>query len=118
VWTVAFLAVVGLYLYRKMRHRTRRLMKRFAGKAARIPEVRLVTFQGRKATVVVDRIQAKIYLRINGLMEDLNGKLFFGEPLEVVVLDDLAPESFRKLLQEPGALYVRDDVFEQPRART
>jgi serine/threonine protein kinase len=112
-WSLAIFVVFCLFVYRKVRNRTRRLMKRFATKAAKIPEVRLITWQQRKATVVVDRIQAKIYLRINGLMEDLNGKLFFGEPLEVVVRDDVTPEDFRKLLQEPGALYLRDDAFER-----
>jgi hypothetical protein len=89
-----------------------RLMKRFAGKAARIPEVRLITWQQNKATVVVDRMQAKIYLRINGLMEDVNRKMFFGDPLTVVVRDDVTAEEFRKMLQEPGALYLRDDALD------
>ncbi len=117
VWSLGLIAFVCLLIYRKFRHRTLGLMKRFAGKAARIPEVRMITWQQKKATVVVDRIQAKIYLRINGLMEDLNRKLFFGEPLTVVVRDDVSPDEFRKLLREPGVLYLRDDSYEAPAAQ-
>ncbi len=113
-WSLMPFVVIGLLAYRRYRNRTMRLMKKFAGKAARIPEVRLITFQQNRAMVVVDRLQAKIYLRINGLMEELNQKLFFGERMSVVVRDDFTPEEFRSMLKEPGALYVRDDVFETP----
>lgn len=111
-WPSLGLVVIGLYAYRKLRHRTLRLKKRFAAKAARMPEVRLIAWPGQKATVVVDQIQAKVYLRLNGLMEDLNKKLFFGEPMSVMVRDDVTAEEFRTMLQEPGVLYVRDDAFE------
>ena len=62
----------------------------------------------------MDHIRAKVYLRINSLMEEVNSKLFFGEPLTVTVRDDLATEEFRKLLYEPGVLYLRDDAPESP----
>jgi serine/threonine protein kinase len=113
-WPGLGITVVGLYLYRKLRHRTPRLMKRFSAKAARIPEVRLIIWQQKRVTVVVDHIRAKVYLRINSLMEEVNSKLFFGEPLTVTVRDDLATEEFRKLLYEPGVLYLRDDAPESP----
>ncbi len=106
------LVVVGLYAYRKFRHRTLRLKKRFTAKAAKMPEVRLVAWPQKQAIVVVDQIHAKVYLRLNGLMEDLNKKLFFGDPMTVLVRDDVTAEEFRAMLQEPGVLYVRDDAFE------
>ncbi len=106
------LVVLGLYAYRKLRHRTLRLKKRFAAKAAKMPEVLLVAWPQQQATVVVDKVQAKVYLRLNGLMEDLNKKLFFGHPMTVVVRDDVTAEEFRTILREAGVLYVRDDAFE------
>jgi hypothetical protein len=111
-WPSLGFVLLGLYVYRKLRHRTLRLKKRFTAKAAKMPEVRLVAFPENKATVVVDHVQAKVYLRLNGLMEDLNKKLYFGEPMTVVVRDDVTAEEFRTMLQEPGVLYVRDDAFE------
>jgi hypothetical protein len=113
-WPSLGFIIAGLYIYRKMRHRTLRLIKRFSSKVARIPEVRLIMWQQTKVTVVVDHIRAKIYLRVNSLMEEVNSKLFFGEPLTVVVRDDVAADEFRKLLYEPGVLYLRDDALESP----
>jgi predicted Ser/Thr protein kinase len=106
------LAVFALWLYRRYRIRGRRLMKRYAMKISKMPEVRLVAFQQNRATVVVDRMQAKVYMRANSLMESVNRKLFHGRPFLLSVRDDLTAEEFRRMLQEPGVLYVRDDVFE------
>jgi hypothetical protein len=106
------IAVLAYWFYKRWHSRGTRLMKRYAAKISRMPEVRLVAMQQNRATVVVDRMQAKVYLRANSLMESVNSKLFHGRPFLLSVRDDVTAEEFRRILQEPGVLYVRDDVFE------
>ena len=111
------LVVVGLWLYRRIRNRVPRMMKRFATKVSRIAEVQLISVRQSHATVIVDRMQAKTYLRINSLKDGLNEKLLFGDPMTVSLRDDVPLEELRRMLQEPGVVYVRDDVFEKPAIR-
>jgi serine/threonine protein kinase len=106
------LVIVAFWMYRRYRTRAPRLMKRFASRLARMPEVCFVTFQKNRATVVVDRMQAKVYMRANSMMEAVNRKWFHGRPLQLSLRDDVAPEEYRRLLAEPGVLYVREDVFD------
>jgi serine/threonine protein kinase len=111
LWTIVFLAGVGLFIYRRIRNRSYRLMKRFSTKVRKMPEVRLIVVRDAQATVVVDRAMAKTYVRINALMEKVNSKRFFGEPFSVVVRDDVADDEVRTLLTGSGVSYVRDDVL-------
>jgi predicted Ser/Thr protein kinase len=107
------LAFVGLIAWRYWRNRRRRLMRRFAARLQRIPEVRVVAFEGTRATVVVDQAVAKTYLRVNTLLERINASMFWGEPFSVSVRDDLGPDETRALFAGSGVLYVRKDVLEQ-----
>jgi predicted Ser/Thr protein kinase len=109
---VLLILLVAFYMYRRYRTRAPRLMRRFASRLAKMPEVRFVSFQQNRATVVVDRMQAKVYLRANGMMTAVNRKWFHGRPLELSLRDDVSAEEFRRLLAEPGVLYVREDVFD------
>ncbi len=111
-WPLGLAAVVALLAYRRYRNRDARLMKRFSARASKLPEVRLVAFSGRRAVVVVDRMQAKTYLRIHGAVDSINRKLFFGEPMSVDVRDDASLEELRRMLKEPGITYFREDVVE------
>ncbi len=104
--------LVGLWLLHKYRVRGPKLMRRLAAKLALLPEVRMVAFQQGRATVVVDRIQAKVYLRASSLMDSVNKKYFHGRPIRLSVRDDLTHDEVRRMLQEGGILYLRDDVFE------
>ncbi len=110
-WSLASLIVIGLLVYRHFRHRTQRQLTRFASRIGKFPEVRVIIRQQNSIVVVVDRMQAKIYLRVNSLLESMNKKLFFGEPMTASVRDDIPQEELRRMLQQPGILYVRDDVF-------
>jgi serine/threonine protein kinase len=101
-----------LLVYRRLRNRNIRLMRRFADKSKKMPEVRMVVVSGQQATVVVDNALAKTYVRINSLMEGTNRKMFFGDPFTVVVRDSVTPEETRAFLTGPGVLYVRPDVLE------
>jgi predicted Ser/Thr protein kinase len=102
---------IGLLVYRRLRNRPQKMLKRFADRIGKLPEVKLITCQQNKILVVVDRTQAKIYVRVNGMLESMNRKLIFGDPMTVAVRDDVPQEELRKILQQPGVLYVHDDLF-------
>jgi predicted Ser/Thr protein kinase len=106
-WPVLLVIVAGLWLYRHFKNRTSRLTRRFAARVSKLPEVRLVTARDRTLTVIVDKIQAKTYLRVHGTIEAINRKLFFGEPLSVTLKDDITPEEYRQMLHAPGIIYPR-----------
>jgi hypothetical protein len=108
-WPVVLVIVAALWLYRHLKHRTSRLTRRFAARVSKLPEVRLVTATDKRVTVVVDRIQAKTYLRVHGTIDAINRKLFFGEPLSVTLKEDISPEEYRQMLHAPGIIYLRDD---------
>lgn len=106
------LVIVGLLVYRHVRHQSRRLIDGFVGKISRLPEVRFIVCQGRHITVGVDRAPGQLYGRINKQLSACNRKLFFGEPLSVVVRSDLTAEESRQWLTAPGVHYVREDADE------
>ena len=103
-------AFVGLLIYRKIRDQPRRMSELFARKVAKIPEVRMIVCEQGKITVGVDRAVGQLYGRINAQLSQCNGKLFFGQPMSVVIRDDLNQEEARRLLAGTGVLYVRDDA--------
>jgi len=105
-----FFTVFGaLFVWRRFRNRRIRLARRFATKARRMPEVRLVALDGMRFTVVADRAQAKTYVRANALLDSLNASMFFGDPFTLLVRDGITSEEERTLLAAPGVLYVRED---------
>ena len=108
-WPAFFVLLAALWLYRHFKNRTSRLTRRFAARVSKLQEVRLVTAKDKHVTVVVDRIQARTYLRIHGTTDAINRKLFFGEPLNVTLKDDISPEEYRQMLRAPGIIYLRDD---------
>jgi hypothetical protein len=107
--SVALVALIVLSLWRRIRNRHRRLARQFAGKARKLKEVRIVTLDGLKITVAADRAMAKTYVRLHAILDDLNGSTYFGEPLTLVVRDEVPPDEQRTLLSSPGVLYVRED---------
>jgi hypothetical protein len=104
------MGVVGLLLWRRHRNRRLRMARKFVRKAARMPEVRLVTLDGMRLTLVADRAQAKTYVRANALLDSINASMFFGEDFTLVVRDGATAEEERGLLAGSGVLYVRDDT--------
>jgi serine/threonine protein kinase len=61
-------------------------------------------------TVVTDKASAKTYIRIAGLIDSINRKLYFAKHISVEIKDDLSDEELQSLLRVPGVVYVRDDV--------
>jgi serine/threonine protein kinase len=105
---------IGLVVYRHIRNRKSRMIGRFAAKISKFPVVRAVIVRENLVTVVIDKAQAKVYLRINSLLDGVNKRLYFGKPVSAVIKDDLAEEELQDLLREPGVAYVRDDVLMRP----
>lgn len=116
IGTVVGVALLGLIVYRYIRNRKNRMLKRFAAKIRKFPEVQAIIVSGNQVIVVVDQAKAKIYIRINSLVDLVNKKIYFGDHIEAAVRDDLSSEEFQKILREPGVVYVREDVLMKPEA--
>jgi hypothetical protein len=61
--------------------------------------------------VIVDQAKAKLYIRVNSLIDSVNKKLYFGGNFEAAVRDDLSSNEFHRILREPRVIYVREDVI-------
>jgi hypothetical protein len=103
-------SIVALLIYRHVRNRPQRMMEQFVRKIRHVPEVRMITVQDRRVTVVVDRAVGQLYGRINTQLNACNRKLFFGDPLTVTIRHDLTSPETHTLLTSTGVHYVRDDV--------
>ena len=114
VWVV----LIGLVVYRYVRNRKSRMLKRFTGKVSGFPEVRAIIVRGNQVTIVVDQAVAKTYIRVNSLIDSVNKKLYFGSPVEAAVRDDLSSDEFQQVLREPGVVYIRDDVVMKSESTT
>ncbi|UCC41399.1 MAG: protein kinase [Candidatus Aminicenantes bacterium] len=105
------LAIFGFVFYRYIRNRKNRMLKRFAKEISKFPEVRAIIVREDQVTVVVDQAKAKLYLRVNSLIDLVNKKLYLGGNVEAAVRDDLSSYEFQRMLREPRVVYVRDDVI-------
>jgi len=104
-------AVAALLLYRWVRNRNKRLLKRFVSRVRKLDEVGAILVRGSMITVIADKAQARVYVRVNNLIEMINGKLFHGEPFEAAIRDDLTPEQLMETLRQPGVVYIRKDLL-------
>jgi hypothetical protein len=114
IGTVILLLLLGIPIYRFIRNRKARMIKKFVAKASRFPEIQLISVQGDLITVVVDDAKAGLYLRLNGYVENVNSKLLHGDPVEMSIRDDMDPAVVQQILREPGVRYVREDVLAIP----
>ncbi len=113
-WALGAYALILLFIYRYIRNRKSRMLKKFTMKVSQFPEVRVISRKEDQITVIVDQAMAKLYLRINSMIEAVNKKLYFGKPVKAAVRDDLSNQEFQKVLREPGVMYVREDVVIKP----
>ncbi len=111
------LGILALLLYRYVRNRKNRMLKRFSSKISKFPEVKAIIRRDDHITVVVDEAKAKTYLRINSMVDMVNKKLYFGKNIEASVRDDLSLDEFQHLLRGPTVIYVRDDVVLKPKTK-
>jgi predicted Ser/Thr protein kinase len=110
-WSLFLLGLAGFWAYRFVRNRPQRMLRALVKRVSRYPEVRLIQCQERGITVLVDRMQAKLYMRINGAVEAMNRKLYWGKPFTLSIRDDVQSDECRKILQQSGVNYVREDLF-------
>jgi len=109
------LGVIGIIVYRYIRNRKNRMLKRFTSKISKFPEVQAIVRRDDHITVVVDEAKAKTYIRINSLVDLVNKKLYFGKSIEASVRDDLSADEFQHILRKPSVTYVRDDIVLKPK---
>jgi predicted Ser/Thr protein kinase len=110
---VIVLGFTGWLAYRIVANRPQRLLKKFTAKVRKVPGVRMVFCRKREVTVVVDQAVARTYVRVNALLDRMNGKWFPGERFTVKVRDDLEGEELRALLSASGVLFVREDLLDE-----
>lgn len=111
---IIVLVLFGFVFYRYIRNRKNRMLKRFAKEISKFPEVRAIIVRGDQVMVVVNQAKAKLYIRVNRLIDSLNKKLYFGGNVEATVRDDLSSDEFHRILRESRVIYVRDDVILKP----
>ena len=109
--TLVLLAIPALLIYRWVRNRRNRLLKRFVSRIGSLKEVQAILVRDSRITVIVGKAQAQVYIRVNNLVEKSNSKLFHGAPFEAVVRDDLNEAQLLEALREPGVAYVRQDIL-------
>lgn len=110
-WGLAFWFVMSaLLVYRWVKNRKSRMLRKFVARLAKYPEVRAILRTGDDVSVIVERAPARLLLRVNDLVERVNARLFFGKPVQAGIRDDLPEDEFQRLLRLPGILYVRQDV--------
>jgi serine/threonine protein kinase len=104
------LAALAFLINRYIRGRKTRQMRGFAEKIAKDASVRAILFRENRATVIVDKAQAKTNIRITSLLDAINHRRFFGDPIGAEIKDDMTDAAFQELLKTPGILYARDDT--------
>ena len=107
IWVI----VLGFLVYRHIRNRKARLLKRFVDKVSKFPDVKAVITREDRVTVVIEKAQASIYIHVNSLIEEVNKKRYFGKPVTVAIRDDLTNEEFQRMVREPGVSYIKEDIL-------
>lgn len=102
--------ILLLPLYRFIRNRKARMLRRIVSKVSKQPEVRAVLVTGDLMTVVSDDAKAHFYIKVNSLVETANRKLFYGDPIQVAIRTNPSDEEMTALLSEPGVRYLRADA--------
>ena len=116
--SVFLFGALGLLIYRRIRNRRHTLVRKFVAKLKKKKEVQLISLTQDNLTVVVDQAQDTLYPLVTGLVEGINRKLYFGQPLTSRVRENLLPVELAQILQSAGVLYVRKDVSAIARTST
>jgi hypothetical protein len=104
-------AFIGLFLYRYLRNRKKRMIAAFAKRVGKFPEVRLIVVRENRVTVVLDKAPAKVYIRITALVDDLNRRLFVGKDVTAEVKPELPEAEVRAMQKQVGVVYAREDAL-------
>jgi predicted Ser/Thr protein kinase len=103
-------AVIGLFIYRYIRNRKKRLIAALTKKISKFPDVRLIVVRENRVTVVLDKGPAKVYIRITALVDDLNRRLFIGKDITADVRSDLSESEVRAIERQVGVVYARESA--------
>jgi hypothetical protein len=114
--SLVLLGLVGLLVYRRIRNRRHRLVSKCVVRLRKRPDVRLIALAQDTLTVLVDEADATLYSEIHAIVDSINRRLYFGQPLGGAVRDDVAAGELAQILQRPGVLYVRADVAKLARS--
>jgi serine/threonine protein kinase len=109
-------AFIGLFIYRYVRNRKKRLVASFAKKVSKFPEVRLVTVRDDRVVVVVDKAPAAVYIRITALVDELNRSLFIGKDIKAEIRTEIPEVEATALLTQVGVVYAREDAPDRKRS--
>jgi predicted Ser/Thr protein kinase len=104
-------AFIGLFFYRFLRNRKKRMIAAFARKIGKFPQVRLILVRENRVTVVLDKAPAKVYIRITALVDELNARLFVGKDVTAEVKSELSEDEVRAMQQQVGVVYAREDAL-------
>jgi hypothetical protein len=107
---IIVIIIIGSVMYRRFRNRGQKEARKFVKRASSLKEVRLITFQKGEFTVIADNPVAKTYLRLNDYLETANKNLFRGEPMTMVVRENVEEGEIKRVLSSPGVQYLRDDT--------
>jgi predicted Ser/Thr protein kinase len=110
-------AFIALFVYRFVKNRRKRLIAAFAKKVRKFPEVRLVSMRDDRLTVVVDKAPAKVYIRINALLDELNSSLFVGKDIKAEIKSEVPEAEARTLLTQVGVVYAREEEQAGPKRK-
>jgi hypothetical protein len=94
--------------YRRFRNRRANAVAKFARRAGKLPEVRMVTSDGLRITVVVAHPTAKTYVKLNSHLASANAGLLHGAPFTLNVRDQITPDERAALLSSPGLHYAAE----------
>jgi tRNA A-37 threonylcarbamoyl transferase component Bud32 len=98
----------GAIFYRRFRNRRANAVAKFARRAGKLPEVRLVTCEGTRITVVVERPTAKTWVKLNSHLASANGGLLHGAPFTMAVRENVSADERVTLLSSPGLQYAAE----------
>jgi len=109
-------AVIGLFVYRFIKNKKKRMVAGFVKSVSALSPVQAVIYRDNKLTVIVGQAPASVYLRITGLVEAMNGKLFVGKPVDADIKSDLSEAEIRALIRQLGVVFLREDAPGGPRS--
>jgi hypothetical protein len=113
IGTLIVLVLLGIPVYRFIRNRQVRMIRKLVSKLSKVEEVQAILVRNNLVTVIVEKAKANLFIRVNSLLEMANKKLLYGDPIEIVVRDDVEDVELRQLLREPGVRYVDEDFLQE-----
>lgn len=102
-------AIIALFIYRAFRNRKKRRLVGLVKKLGRIPEVRAVLLRENALVLAMDEAPANVYIRITGLVDEFNRRLYFGKPVTAEIRGSLDAAGLNTFLKQTGIAYVRED---------